>query len=579
MSIWGKIWPRRSEERATGIKTSTLREPADWLVRLFRGGSDNIAKELVNRDTARTVPAVLQAIRIRSFGKMMPTLQLKKEQSGGGTREITISEDERAFILGEQFNDQVIALLGRRAMYVSEDEAGNSFAFIDRARGGRVKGIYPIDWQRVEMVFSDQGVLNYRVYADTRRTGDPIFVPRDYMLHVPCGLTTNGLYGTSPLDEGENAISTMLAADKQAARYFSNNAKVSVALMHPNTLSDEAIRRLEKDFLEKYTGADNAFRPLFLEDNLKVEKLNMSSEEIELLESRRYSLGDVSRIYNVPPMFLFDYGRATWSNSEEMFRQFVMTCLLPELMITEKVYNHKFLTREERMKGYKFRHNLDALLRGDSETRWSTYQIARNIGVMNADEIRSLEGWNPREDGQGHIYLDPMNMASLNEQQDQNQDHPKQDPKQKDTNQDPSAQDNQDNQDNKKRMSRALAVQAEDKVNQILRKQASFLTTLSKKQGEKRGPVDEFFEKEAASLESAIQPIVMAASMLYEVDAREPYKAAEAWRAKFVARSKSEGQAAVESEAEVKALSSTWKAARVREEAAALVAAIEEMSK
>lgn len=403
----------------------TLSKPKEMLIAFFRGGYDSTAAgEIVDERTALALPAIMQAVRIRALTKAMTPLKLYKKNKSGGSDEVT--DDSRAYFMAQKWSDQMCGFVGRRTLSYNEDLLGNGFAYLNWISENELddrQAIVPIDANQVKMRLDNDGWLQYAV-LDRNGKENPVF--RKNMLHLPNGITFNGLYGVSPLIQAAQPIGTMLAAEKQAARYFKNGSKFSGAITHPGNLSKDAQDRLKEDFEQKHVGADNAYKPLFLEEGMNFQKISFDSTELELMAARRWGVEEAARIYNVPPVVLYEYGRATWGNMQEMMIQLVQLSMLPEFVMAEQILNMRMLTPQEIKKGYYWKFLIKGLLRGNLRDQSTWYKDMRNLGALNADEIRAYEELNPLPDGQGQIYLSQSNQSDLRALDKESQDESRQ---------------------------------------------------------------------------------------------------------------------------------------------------------
>ncbi|MEM4234904.1 MAG: phage portal protein, partial [Candidatus Methanomethylicaceae archaeon] len=211
-------------------------------------------------------------------------------------------------------------------------------------------------------------------------------------------------------------IGLSLAAEGFCAAFFGNNAEPGFVLVHPGKLTDEAYRRLRSSWEDRHKGFEKAHRVAILEEGMKPEKLGISPDDAQFLETRKFQINEIARIFRVPPHMIGDLDRATFSNIEHMGLEFVIYSLMPWLVNIEQSINLKLLTESERG-WYYAKHTVAGLLRGDIESRYRAYATARQWGWMSVDDIRELEEMNPLPDGLGEKYLEPLNMAAVGSSQ------------------------------------------------------------------------------------------------------------------------------------------------------------------
>jgi hypothetical protein len=202
------------------------------------------------------------------------------------------------------------------------------------------------------------------------------------------------------------------AAEIYGASLFGQGARPGGILEHPAQLSDQARENLRSSFEGLHKGPANANRMAILEEGMTWRQVAIPPEDAQFLQTREFQVIEIARWFNVPPHFLRDLSRATFSNIEHQGIEFVIYSLRPWLVRWEQEVNRKLLSPAER-KGYFAEFLVDALLRGDIATRYESYATARNNGWLSADEIRSMENQNPLPDGTGARYYMPANMLEV----------------------------------------------------------------------------------------------------------------------------------------------------------------------
>jgi HK97 family phage portal protein len=161
---------------------------------------------------------------------------------------------------------------------------------------------------------------------------------------------------------------------------------------------------------EQHQGLSNAHRMMILEEGMKWNQIGINPDDAQFLESRKFSVTEVARLFNLPPHFLRDLERATFSNIEQQAIEFVVYTLRPWMIRFEQRLAIELLSPSDRVTHF-IKFNVEGLLRGDIQTRYAAYQTAKQNGWMNADEIRELEDLNPMPNGQGADYWQPVNMG------------------------------------------------------------------------------------------------------------------------------------------------------------------------
>jgi hypothetical protein len=172
-------------------------------------------------------------------------------------------------------------------------------------------------------------------------------------------------------------------------------------------MSDEAQKRLQRNWNAQYQGLENAHRTAIVEEGMEVAQVGIPPNEAQFLETRKFQIQEVARWYRVPPHMLADLDRATFSNIEHQSLDFVIHTLTPWLERWEQEIFRSLLTPSERGR-YFAEHLVTALLRGDIASRYEAYAVGRSNGWLSANDIRRLENMNPIDGGD--VYLVPLNM-------------------------------------------------------------------------------------------------------------------------------------------------------------------------
>lgn len=246
------------------------------------------------------------------------------------------------------------------------------------------------------------------VYEVTFPDGSQDVLSQNEIWHVR-GLTLDGLVGLNPIAYAREAISLGLATEEHGSRLFKNGAVTSGVLRTEQTLTDAAYARIKKDFEERHQGLGNAHRPMILEMGLDWKQMGLNAEDSQFLETRKFQLEEICRLYRVPMHMVQNTDRATFSNIESLGIGFINYSLVPYLTRIEQRINIGLVSSAKQGKFYA-KFNAGALLRGDMKSRFDSYAVAINWGIYSPNDCLELEDRNPRPGGE--IYLTPMNMTT-----------------------------------------------------------------------------------------------------------------------------------------------------------------------
>ncbi|WP_255360146.1 phage portal protein [Erythrobacter sp. QSSC1-22B] len=265
---------------------------------------------------------------------------------------------------------------------------GNGLAQIERAANGRVTGLRWIPWQQVTVSQLRSGRLAYDV-NDGLRTRRLL---EGEVLHLR-ERTDDGIVGKSRIARAGETVAGVRAADEWARSFLANGAAPSGALQSDSKIDPANVASLRSQLAEKFMGARNAGRPIILESGMKWQSISMSPEDSELLETRKFGVIEICRLYQVPPPIIQAYENNTFTNAAQAGLWFATFCLAPWARRIESEFARTVFAAGSNL---ELELDLSGFLRGDPETRWNAHKIAIEAGVLDADEVRQIEGWNPR---------------------------------------------------------------------------------------------------------------------------------------------------------------------------------------
>ena len=378
----------------------------------FLGGSTS--GKYVNERTSMQMTAVYCCVRILAEAVAGLPLHLYRYTDSGGKEKDT--ENPLYFLIHAEPNSEMTSFVFRETMMTHLLLWGNAYAQIIRNGKGDVVGLYPLMPDRMSVDRDEKGNLYYeytRVSEDAKTMNSKDMTVRlsPYeVLHIP-GLGFDGLVGYSPIAMAKNAIGLAIATEEYGSKFFANGAAPSGVLEHPGVLKDPS--KLRDSWTETFGGSHNANKIAVLEEGVKFTPISIAPNEAQFLETRKFQIDEIARIFRVPPHMIGDLEKSSFNNIENMSREFVTYTLDPWLIRIEQSMERSLLKPEEKKKCF-IKFNVDGLLRGDYESRMQGYSIARQNGWMSANDIRRLEQLDeiPDEDG-GNLYLINGNMVPL----------------------------------------------------------------------------------------------------------------------------------------------------------------------
>lgn len=359
----------------------------------------------VNPSSAIQVSAVYACVRV--IAETIASLPFHVyETTENGSRKAP--EHPLYRLIHDEPNKEMTSFILRETMLAHLLLYGNAYCQIIRTGRDKIDSLYPLLPDKMEVDRDAGGLLTYTyTTSDGKRWR---LEPRD-VLHIP-GLGFDGVMGYSPIALEKSAIGLGIAAEEYGSKFFSNGARPSGILTHPNTVKDPAALRVSWN--AAYGSSSNASRVAVLEEGMTFVPLSLPNNEAQFLETRKFQVSEICRIFRVPPHMIGDLDRATFSNIEHQSIDFAVHTIRPWLVRIEQAVNRALFSEKEKGRFY-VQFNLDGLMRGDYKSRMEGYAIARQNGWMSANDIRELENMNAMSDEEGgNAYLVNGNMIPVN---------------------------------------------------------------------------------------------------------------------------------------------------------------------
>ena len=377
----------------------------------FYMGGTTSGKSVTER-SAMQMTAVYSCVRILAEAVAGLPLHLYRYNDDGGKEKAIDHPLYR--LLHDEPNPEMSSFVFRETLMTHLLLWGNAYAQVIRNGKNEVVALYPLMPNKMSVDRDSSGQLYYSYYRGTDeairdKEHTVILKPTD-VLHIP-GLGFDGLVGYSPIAMAKNAIGMAIACEEFGARFFANGAAPSGVLEHPGTIRDPS--RLRETWQSQFGGASNSGKVAILEEGMKYTPISISPEQAQFLETRKFQINEIARIFRVPPHMVGDLEKSSFSNIEQQSLEFVKYTLDPWVIRWEQSLQRALLGFGEKEK-YFFKFNLEGLLRGDYQSRMNGYAIGRQNGWMSANDIRELENLDriPAEEG-GDLYLINGNMLPM----------------------------------------------------------------------------------------------------------------------------------------------------------------------
>lgn len=367
----------------------------------------------VNERTAMQTTAVYACVRILAEAIASLPLHVYEYQDDGGKK--LVHDHPLYYLLHDEPNPEMTSFVFRETLMSHLLIWGNAYAQIIRDGAGRVLGLYPLLPDKMDVQRDDKGNIYY-VYSrnsdenPTFKEYGNIKLKAEDVFHIP-GLGFDGLIGYSPIAMAKNAVGMTLACEEYGASFFANGANPGGVLEHPGVLKDPS--KVRESWNSVYRGVSNAHKIAVLEEGMKYQQIGIPPEEAQFLETRKFQINEIARLYRIPPHMVGDLDKSSFSNIEQQSLEFVKYTLDPWVIRWEQSLQRSLLLPSEKGK-YFIKLNVDGLLRGDYQSRMNGYAVGRQNGWFSANDIREMENMNPIPDEEGgNLYLINGAMTKL----------------------------------------------------------------------------------------------------------------------------------------------------------------------
>ena len=376
----------------------------------YMGGTTS--GKVVTERSAMQMTAVYSCVRILAEAVAGLPLHLYRYRDDGGKEKAI--DHPLYLLLHDEPNPEMSSFVFRETLMTHLLLWGNAYAQIIRNGKGEVVALYPLMPNKMSVDRDADGRLYYTYQRSSEEApiaeGSKVILSPKDVLHIP-GLGFDGLVGYSPIAMAKNAIGLAIATEEYGSKFFANGATPSGILEYPGTVKDP--EKVRDSWTRGFSGSGNAHKVAVLEEGMKYTPISISPEQAQFLETRKFQINEIARIFRVPPHMVGDLDKSSFSNIEQQSLEFVKYTLDPWVVRWEQSIQRTLLLDEEKTR-YFVKFNLEGLLRGDYQSRMNGYATARQNGWMSANDIRELENLDriPPESG-GDLYLINGNMLPL----------------------------------------------------------------------------------------------------------------------------------------------------------------------
>jgi len=385
-------------------------ESSDDFLRIFNNIGETSSGVRITADSALRNSVVFACNRVLSESiSSLPLVLYKEDEKGNRAK---AKKHPLYKLLNSNPNKENTTMQWRETMITNVNLRGNHFTQIIRNSRGDILSLWGLDTARMTA-------------KRLEKTGEIIFIYNtgskevafkfDDILNV-AGLSLDGISGISPIAYNRESLGVSVALEAHAGSFFKNSASPSGIFAIEGELSDEAFKRMKKDFDESWTGMKNSNKPMVLEGGAKFHPITMTNVDSQFLEARKFQKQDISAIFRVPLHMINDLEKANYNSIEQLSLGFVIYSLTPSLIRIEQCMQRDLLTEQERADGYYIKHNLSALLRGDMKTRAELYGKFVEKGIFTINDVLKLEDMNEVDEGnKRYIQMSYTTVDNIND--------------------------------------------------------------------------------------------------------------------------------------------------------------------
>lgn len=361
----------------------------------------------VTTETAIQVATVIRCVDVVAKNMATLPLHLYRTTANGAEK----ARDQRLYeLLHSQPNSETTAYDFWMMYVYNLMLTPAAYAYIERDRSGFITALYNLPSKFCRMKRNEQTGERYVQYENGKIK---MMIYPENLMYTPGARLSDTDHPFDPMMLAAKVLKLTGNLNEFADNYFANGTQSSGVVTTLTALGETAFRQFTKDFSEAYAGIKNSSKIMFLNGNSKFEKLANNPNDSQALESRQAQIYEICRMMGVTPFKVFEYGRATYNNMEQVNIEFVQETINPMAVRLEQTISRDLLLPFQRTNTYA-KWNLYGLLRGDTAAQSSMFHFMRQDGVYSSNDIRDLLDMNhiPAEEG-GDAYLTNGNMISL----------------------------------------------------------------------------------------------------------------------------------------------------------------------
>lgn len=370
-----------------------------WFQRTFFAGEDLPSSQ---RAAERESPIAAAHRILTNAMSVMPMAIFQRRDGGRYPTDVP----ELDYLLKVRPNARMGPALSRKVLMSQAFWHGEGYLGIFRDRRGRICDLIPLPTEgRTIRKDQSSGQLWYDFTVDGLTL---TFAPSD--LIIVFFDTYDGLYGKGMLALAKSTIATDAGAQRYAKKFYQNGARMSGIVSVDTDLGQEGRDKIKTSF-QRYASEDE-FKVAVLDRNMTYTPIGLNQRDAQFIESRAFSVEEVSRFTGIP-QYMLQSGKQAYESNEQQQLDFVVSTLQPYVTQWEEEFQYKLLTEQQLKAGFYLRMNVAARLRGDNESRSRFYEKMIASSVYCPDDCRALEEKNPLPDGAGQRFFMTKNLDTV----------------------------------------------------------------------------------------------------------------------------------------------------------------------
>jgi HK97 family phage portal protein len=378
---------------------------------MLGGGTGTSSGISVNVKLAMTCPAVNICSRVVTESLAALPLALKSRKDGQTTDERKTPSYE---VLAKKPNSYQTSLVFRKTFFHHAVNYGNGYARIVR-RGdkpeGEAIGMHLLHPSATRREIEENGEAAYIL---RNRRGEEERLRDPFVFFLP-SQSDDGITGVGAVEAGREEIAAALAIQRFGSAFFARGGVPAGMIVKETPFKTDPDRqKFKEDWSKEYEGQQGFFKKMLVEGGTwKFEKFGLSPVDSQLTDAAAAAVPSIARFWNLTPHLAGDLSRAHFANVEQLWIQFLRITLNPWIVGFEQEVYRSLLTQKERDAGLYAKHNVNAFMRGDFETRMKGYATLLQNGPFCIDDVLDLEDMDPLPNGEGKAHLVQLNMQDL----------------------------------------------------------------------------------------------------------------------------------------------------------------------